>query len=354
MTGPRKILVLQTAFVGDVVLALPLVQVLRKLYPSSPVDFLAAPRASGLLENHPDVRKVHVFDKRGVDSGLLGIMSMARRIKHEKYDVVFVPHRSFRSALLARLSGISRRIGFDKSAGRYLFTSLITYDASVHEIERDLKLITALGVAWCGRELPSLYPDEEDRAQVRRFLVEHEVSDSDRLIAIAPGSVWNTKRWPKDRFVQLIQLFIHDDYEVVLVGGEADAGLCADIVRSVRMKEVYDAAGKMSLLQSAELIHRSKLLVTNDTAPMHMAVAVRTPVVAIFGPTVPSFGFTPYGDHDRVVETKGLSCRPCSIHGSAKCPIGTFECMLDIEARDVYSQAQGAIQEPAVNARRMT
>jgi len=77
-------------------------------------------------------------------------------------------------------------------------------------------------------------------------------------------------------------------------------------------------------------------------------------VVAIFGPTVPSFGFNPYGDHDRVVETKGLSCRPCSIHGSAKCPIGTFECMLDIEARDVYSQAQGAIQEPAVNARRMT
>ena len=352
MSVPRKILIVQTAFIGDVVLTLPLVQVLKRQFPNSAIDMVVSPRASGLLENHPDIRKVHIYDKRGSDSGIVGILAMMQRIRHERYDLAIVPHRSFRSALLVWLSRIPRRVSFNRSAGWFLYTSTVSYERSLHEVERNLRLLKAIGVTWRGRELPDLYPDEEDRVRVGKLLVEHEIGNAERLVAVAPGSAWNTKRWPKERYVRLIQLLIHEDYEIVLVGGQEDAGLCEEIVRDVRMKEVYSAAGKLTLLQSAELLRRAKVLITNDTAPMHIAVAMRTPVIAIFGPTVPEFGFAPYGDHDRIVQVKGLSCRPCSIHGTKTCPIGTFECMLDIDVLQVYEHVRDLLHTPGVGARR--
>jgi heptosyltransferase-2 len=161
-----------------------------------------------------------------------------------------------------------------------------------------------------------------------------------QLVAIAPGTIWNTKRWLKERYAELAARLADERYEVMLIGGEEDEALCREIKELSGSSRVYSTAGALSTLQSAELLRRCKLLITNDSAPLHFAVAVGTPVVAIFGATVPEFGFAPYGKHDTVVETLGLPCRPCSIHGGRECPIKTFECMNAITVEKVYRRVE--------------
>jgi heptosyltransferase II len=341
----KKILVVQTAFLGDVVLALPLVQVLKEKIPAAVIDMLVIPRTSELLRNHPDINEILLFDKRGKDAGLKGLFRQARKLRERTYDIAFVPHRSLRSAAVVALARIPHRIGFQKNAGRFLFNSLVHYVQSCHEIERNLSLLGSIGITIDGKKYPRLYPSGEDKKIVDDFLSSHSKYDTKMLIAVAPGTVWNTKRWLEDRFIELVRKLAAVGFYVVLIGGNEDAEICKQIVKSVSSAQTFSAAGKLTLLQSTELIHRSRVLVCNDSAPMHLAVAVETPVVAIFGATVPEFGFAPYGRHDIVVETKGLSCRPCSIHGGDKCPITTFDCMKNISAETVYSKVLQVLEQ---------
>jgi heptosyltransferase-2 len=160
------------------------------------------------------------------------------------------------------------------------------------------------------------------------------------MVAIAPGSVWNTKRWIQEHFVGLIKILVDEGYSIAVVGGAEDASLCQEIERATGNERVLNAAGRLMLLQSAELLRRCKVVVSNDSAPMHLAGAVGTPVVAIFGATVPQFGFGPTGALDEVVETLGLPCRPCSIHGGDACPIGTFVCMKQITPGQVLEKVR--------------
>ncbi len=333
MPDPRNILIVQTAFPGDVVLTLPLAQVLHRTYPNAGIDVVVIPRAAELLSHHPAVRNVIVYDKRGGDAGISGLRRMLTRLRGDSYDIAFVPHRSLRSALLVRLAGIKLRIGFHTSAGRMFLNRLVHYDKHSHEVQRNLALLRAVGVVHSEQVLPELHPSEEDRRRVDDFLA--SVHSGGRLIAMAPGTVWNTKRWLPDRFAELARRLSSADWEIVLLGGDEDVELCADVA-SAAAGRAYVAAGMLTLLQSAELLRRCAGLVCNDSAPMHLAVAVRTPVVAIFGATVPEFGFSPLGSSDIVIETKGLSCRPCSIHGGDECPIASFDCMYDISVERVY------------------
>jgi heptosyltransferase-2 len=335
MHAPSRVLVFHTAFIGDIVLTLPLVQWLRARMPRTHISFVAIPRAAEVLANHPAVDNVIVYDKKGRDAGLKGICTLAGKLRGEKFDAALVPHRSVRSAAICRLAGIPRRIGFSTSAGRFLFTDVVEYRKEAHEIARNLSLARPLGIGEPAGELPTLHPSRTDVEAVQELLssaqkLKHGF-DSARLIGVAPGSVWNTKRWPKENFVLLIRLLLQDGWCLALIGGNEDKQLCEQIHSAVEPRNrIINAAGKLTVLQSAELIHRCKVLVSNDSAPMHLAVGVRTPVVAIFGATVPAFGFAPCGKHDRVVETSGLACRPCSIHGGDVCPIKTFVCMKNI------------------------
>ena len=339
MKEPGNIVVIQTAFIGDAVLTLPLIQVVRKKYPGSKVDIVVVPRSKDLFVNHPDIREVIAFDKRGKDRGIGGLLRLAKHLQSRSYDLALVPHRSIRSAALALLAGIPRRIGFNKSVGRLLLTATATYRKERHEIDRNLALLEALSVGPVQRELPRLYPSETDRKKVDRLLIELEVGNPEKLVAMAPGTIWNTKRWPKERFASLAVNFDEAGLEVVLIGGTEDKVICNEIRTLSKSFLVHDASGTLTLLQSAELIRRCRLLVSNDSAPMHLATAVGTPVVAIFGATVPAFGFGPTGPFDTVVEIQGLKCRPCSIHGGEKCPIKTFDCMYDISHDRVFRNA---------------
>ena len=335
----ENILVIQTAFIGDAVLTLPLIQIIRKKLPASKVDIVVTPRSKALFANHPDIREAIAFDKRGKDRGLSGLLRLVSHLQSRSYDLAMVPHRSLRSAALAFLVGVPRRIGFNRSAGRFLMTGTARYRKDLHEIDRNLSLLDALAIGSWQRELPRLYPSEADRKKVDKLMIELEVGDPEKLVAIAPGTIWNTKRWPKEHFASLAVNLDDAGLETVLIGGEDDKSLCSEIRTLSGSSRVYDTSGALSLLQSVELIRRCKLLVCNDSAPMHFATAVGTPVLAIFGATVPSFGFGPTGPLDAVMEIQGLQCCPCSIHGGDKCPIKTFDCMNNISHDSVFRSA---------------
>jgi heptosyltransferase-2 len=340
MTPPRNILVFQTAFIGDVVLTLPLLQVLREQFPDASITALTTPTAAGLLGGHPAVTRSIEYDKRGKLRGPGGMATMITMLRKEKFDTALIPHRSLRSALVCRAADIPVRIGFKTALGRRLMTKTVPYIAADHEIVRNLSLAKPLGVHPDNRPLPRLYPSETDRQAVNDVLGKEKGGEKKgrKVIAIAPGSVWNTKRWPEENYIELVRLLTKEGCAIILVGGEADRELSGRIVSAPGISSVIDATGKLSLLQSAELLGRCAALVSNDSAPMHLAVAMRTPVVAIFGATVPSFGFAPMGRLDRIVETNGLRCRPCGKHGGKRCPVGTFECMQAISSVRVRNE----------------
>ncbi len=343
MHKPEKVLVVQTAFLGDVILTLPLIQSIKSSFPDSLIDVLVIPGTAEILGNHPSVRAAIAFDKRGADSGLGGFLRQARGLRQAGYDMAMIPHRSLRSAALARCAGIPRRIGFDSSAGCFLLTDQIAYDPSSHEINRNLSLLQALGIKSSGQKFPELYPSVADRETVDGFLAARAAGPGDNLIGIAPGTAWNTKRWPPDRFADLALKLLAEDWQIVVLGGGGDERLLSRYFPPGKGSPVIDATGKLTILQSAELIGRCRALVCNDSAPMHLAAAVRTPVVALFGATVPAFGFGPLGPRDIVLETRGLSCRPCSNHGGKRCPIESFVCMLNITPDQVVEAVNRAV-----------
>lgn len=320
-------LVVQTAFLGDVVLTTPLLGVLAARH--GPVDVVTTPGAAPLLETHPAVRRVIAYDKNGADRGLGALWRLARRLRAERYEIAYLPHRSLRSAALVRLAGIPRRIGFD-NGWPSLYTEARHHPHAGHAIDRLLALAGDLPSDT--PEAPTLVPTAADREAADRFLRAHGIAAP--FVAVAPGSIWGTKRWP---YYAELAASLANRAGVVVIGGSDDEALGEAIVAAVAAAggRAASACGEVSLRGAAALMARAVLLVTNDSAPLHLAAAVGTPIVAIFGPTIPAFGFAPRGPRDRVVELAGLACRPCSSHGPPVCPLGHHRCMKDLRVADV-------------------
>lgn len=326
----KRGLVIQTAFLGDVILALPMVQALKKTFPESQIDFLAIPETAGIVKTHPDISQVIVYDKHGKHSSIAAFLELRAGLKRRKYDVVLCPHRSMRSALLASGTGAGVRVGFDRSALRRSFTHLMPWKFGMHEVERNLSLLEPLGIE-VSREEPRLFPAGEDREAAEKFLSLNGVGSP--YAAVAPGTVWNTKRYPVESMREVVRGLLGNFDKVVLIGGKKDIDIVGDFANVD--PNVVSAVGELSFMSSAEIIRRASLLVANDSAPIHVASAFDVPTVAIFGPTVRDFGFFPYHRNSKVLEIEGLGCRPCSIHGGDYCPIATFECMRRITPEEV-------------------
>ena len=335
----KRILIIQTAFIGDVVLTIPLVKVLKEYQNDIEIDFLCIPETANLLNGNPMINEVIVYDKKGTDKGFTGLINIFKKIRKRKYDIVLSPHRSYRSALISFLSNSQNRISFDKSSLGFLYTQKVEYLKGVHEIIRNLKLLEPLGIQKTKIVKPDLFPGEVDKTTVDKLFKSHGINDRDRFIIVAPGSVWFTKRFPEEKFINLLNYFSEDDIKIVLIGSKSDYELCDRIINASNNKMIYNLAGELSLLQSTELIKRGKLIITNDSAPLHIANSVGTDGVAIFGATVTDFGFYPYGKNDVVFEINGLDCRPCGIHGGNKCPVKTFDCMLQVDEKEIYRTA---------------
>jgi len=305
-----------------------------------PVDVVTTPAAAPLIETHPAVRRVIPYDKKGRDRGLGGLVRLARALRAEQYECAYLPHRSLRTALAAWLARIPQRVGFD-DGWRSLYTDVRRRATQGHEIDR----VLALAGVTVHRIRPSLHVPLADRTATEGFLREHGIRE--RFVALAPGSIWGSKRWP--HYSELAER-LAGSVGIVVVGGPEDAGLAADITAAVARSggQAVSGCGRLTIRQSAEAIRRAAVLVTNDSAPLHFAQAVDTPTVAIFGSTVTSFGFGPRGPRDRVVQLDGLPCRPCSAHGPPSCPLGHHLCMKSLSVQDVLQ----AIEETGALRRR--
>jgi heptosyltransferase-2 len=317
----RATLVIQTAFLGDVVLTTPLLSALAERH--GPVDVVTTPAAAPLLETHPGVAAVIRYDKRAADRGLAGLWRVGARLRARRYARAYLPHRSWRSAALALLAGPAERIGFADSPAAATYTRRVPRPRRGHEVER------LLALAGPRAETPAvqLGLTADDRAAADAWLRERGVGEG--FVAMAPGSIWGTKRWPC--FAELAAAL---DAPVVIVGGRDDIALAESVVAAAPGR-AHSAAGLVGLRESAALIARAAVLVTNDSAPLHLATAVGTPIVAVFGPTVPAFGFGPRGARDAVVEHPSLACRPCSAHGPRVCPLGHHRCMRELSVEVV-------------------
>jgi heptosyltransferase II len=325
-------LVIQTSFLGDTVLTTPLITELAR---SGPVDVVTTPASASLLRNHPFVRSVIPYDKRGKDRGVVGFTRMAMGLRRFSYEHAYMAQGSVRSAALALAAGVGRRIGFATSAGRLLYTVKVEHREDLHHAGRLLSLALPPGEVASRDIRPRLYPGIPERYAVDRLLAFHEVvDDGPPLVALAPASVWATKRWPY--YAELAKL-LADRSRVVVLGSAEDRSL-AEEVRSAGGSGAFSATGALTLLGSAELIRRCSLVVTNDSAPQHLASAVGTPTITIFGPTVPQFGFGPLADGSITMGLDSLACRPCDRHGPRRCPLRHWKCMREIAPGDVAAR----------------
>ena len=334
----QKILVVQTAFIGDVVLATALLESLHQQYPQAAIDVVVRKGNEPLFNEHPFINELIVWDKK--QHKYLNWLSILKKIRAKKYDVFINLQRFAATGLWTVLSSANTTIGFDKNPFSFLFTHKVKHDVSaseVHEINRNHALISSLGVFPL--VMPKLYPTNSDYEKVK-------VYQAEKYITIAPASVWFTKQFPLTAWVSLINELKFEG-PIYILGGPTDKDLGDTIMDEVlklhsktsnnsitttASTKIINLSGALGFLASAALQQKAVLNYVNDSAPMHFCSAVNAPVVAIYCSTIPAFGFGPLSTNSFVVETQQkLSCRPCGLHGKKHCPLGHFNCAQSIE-----------------------
>ena len=385
----KQFLIIQTAFLGDAVLATSILEKLHAHYPDAAIDLVVRKGNDGLFTGHPFLRTLHVWDKRqGKTRALFKLIGTLRK---QRYDHVINAQRFFSTGLMTVLSGGKETIGYDKNPLSFLFSRKVKHQIPdpaelrkhpvksdaviIHEVDRLNDLIAHLTDG--SRPLPKLYPSVADRSIVEQAIrpqhsptgsssfktpagslaedpaaeillpqgpetetlreVEHQGPLRETLmgpyITIAPASVWFTKQWTAEKWIELIKV-LPADRSIFLIGAPGDIPLCERITKEAGRGEVL--AGKLSLLGTAALMEGAAMNYVNDSAPLHIASAMNAPVTAIFCSTVPAFGFGPLNANGRIVERlEPLYCRPCGLHGYKACPEGHFKCAWEIKIDQV-------------------
>ena len=324
----KKFLAIQTAFTGDVVLATAIPEKLHRFFPDAQIDFLVRKGNEGLLLDHPFLNKVLVWNKK--ENKNKNLFNLLKKIRKEKYDTVINLQRFASTGILTGFSGAKEKIGFNKNPFSFLFTKKVTHDISnkKHEVERNNELIQHFTDNSFTK--PHLYPSVADYNEIEKYTLQP-------YVCMMPASVWFTKQYPVEKWIDLINNF-PNTYTIFLLGGKEDVDLCKKIKEKSINNKVEILAGKLNFLSSVALMKNAVMNYTNDSAPLHFASAVDAPVTAIFCSTVPAFGFYPLSTKSFIVETKEiLTCRPCSLHGLKACPLGHFKCACTIETSQLLS-----------------
>ena len=317
--GKGRVLIAQTGFLGDVVLATALLAALADA--GYDVYALVRPEHVPLLQSDPIVRGVIADDKRGGRRGLLGALKTARELRAYEFAAVLSPHRSYRTAAMLAFAGIPCRVGFASSPLSWLFSERVAPSARSHQLERNLCLLEPLGIRNADVQMRLRMPARAARAASERL-----ASCARPLVGVAAGSAWSTKRWPARKFAQALrELSRHADFTAVFLGTSADR-FGANEIGSLWAGPQLNLAGHTDLPTLCAVIERLDLLIANDSAPVHIAGAYRVPTVVVFLATHPSFGFGPVAQPFRIAQVEELACRPCSPHGGRRCPLGHFQC----------------------------
>jgi heptosyltransferase-2 len=319
----KNILVIQTAFIGDVVLATSLIENLHQQFPKVKIDILVRKGNESLFQSHPFLNQVLVWDKK--NNKYQNWVGLLFKIRSSQYDLVLNAQRFAATGAWTAFSKAKIKIGFDKNPFSFLFTHSVVHQFSEkgqHEIDRNHQLLSSLFVTKVS--MPKLYPTASDELAVSSY-------QQTPYLCIAPASVWFTKQFSIEKWVDLINELPFKG-PIYLIGGPGDKLLCDQILQKINRKSVVNLAGRLSFLASAALQKKAVLNYVNDSAPMHFASAVNAPVVAVYCSTLPNFGFGPLSDRSFIVQTnEALACRPCGIHGKKQCPLKHFDCAKTIK-----------------------
>lgn len=323
----QKFLIIQTAFIGDVVLATAVAEKLHTFYPEAKIDFLLRRGNEALLKNHPFINRLYIWDKR--KSKRRNLIKIALEIRTQRYSHVINLHRFGTSGFITFLSGAKFKAGFDKNPFSFCYTHTVKHFISepysenpIHETDRNQMLVEPLTDARTA--LPRLYPNNEDFEKTADL-------KNQPYICIAPSSVWFTKQYPKEKWAALIQK-IPEDFFIYLIGGPGDKGFADEMIAAAKRKSILNLSGQLSFLESAALMKDAEMNYVNDSGPLHFASAVNAPVTAVFCSTVPAFGFGPLQENGKVVEIDyRLYCRPCGLHGKKACPERHFRCAMELK-----------------------
>jgi lipopolysaccharide heptosyltransferase II len=344
-------LVRSTNWIGDVVMISPALRALRRGFPEARLDVLARASVAGAYRHHPLVDEVVVEERRSGSrrhDGLLGVLRLARELRRRRYDLAVLLPKSMAAALAPALAGIPRRVGFATDRRGFLLTHPVALPAgseSLHHVEFFLEPARFLGCPDDDRSL--VFPlSEEDRLEAARFLEGHGMAGPERrerpLVALHPGASRKERAWPAQRFAELAAALVGDGARLVILGAEADRP-AADIVLRASPQHMLDAVGMGGIGAMAALVSQCDLFVGNDSGPMHVAAAVGTPTVSVFGPGVPH-KTAPYVPQERRREvTRAFPCAPCRQDFFAECdpaPSGVPWCLESVSVQEVMDAAR--------------
>ena len=324
-----KVLIIQTASLGDVVLATPLIEKLHHFFPQAQIDFLLKEGTEALLHHHPYLKHLIVWDKS--KKKYRNLQEIIAFVRKQKYDLVINTQRFASTGFLTIFSGAKETTGFRKNPFSLFFSHSVEHKISKrkdspHEIERNLKLIEKYSGPAVFK--PRLYPSQHDFAKVSQYKTR-------QYITLSPGSLWFTKAWPAEKWTDFVRQ-LDKDLMVYFLGSGKEKKEIEQIMQNSGHANSINLAGKLTLLESAALMRDALLNYTNDSAPMHLASAMNAPIAAIFCSTVPEFGFGPLSDKSYVIETREkLDCRPCGLHGKRACPKKNYLCAETIEVKQL-------------------
>ncbi|MBW7952609.1 MAG: glycosyltransferase family 9 protein [Chitinophagales bacterium] len=312
----NKILFIQTAFLGDVILATAAIAEAKRIFPNASIDVLVKKGNESLLQNNPSIHNIYIFNKS--NKKLSEIFRLTKIFKTNRYDIIFNFHRFGSSGIITLLSGATKKYGFKKNPFSWCYTKKFEHNIGngQHEVERNLQLLQEFGAATTAQ--PELYPSQENYEKVKSY-------KNQTYYCIAPASVWFTKQLPEHKWIELIQI-LGNEHCIYLLGAPNDVELCERLQINSKQNNIINLAGKLSLLESAVLMKDAKRNYVNDSGPLHIASAMNAPVTAFFCSTITDFGFGPLSNDKQVLEVKNLECRPCGLHGYKACPLGHFKC----------------------------
>ncbi len=331
MKDLRKILIIQTASLGDVILATPLIEKLHAYYPKARIDFLLKNGSEALLRHHPYLKHVMVWDKS--EKKYERLWELLLLIREQHYDLVVNVQRFASSGFLTVFSGARLTTGFNKNPFSLFFRNRVKHriqkqEGGPHEIERNLKLIKFITDDKVFK--PKLYPSQHDFARMSQYKTK-------KYITLSPASLWFTKQYPEEKWIEFVSS-LERELVVYFLGSANDKQKIDRIIKMSNHDNSLNMAGKLSLLESAALMRDAVMNFTNDSSPMHLASAMDAPVAAVFCSTVPAFGFGPLSGNSTIIETQEyLACRPCGLHGHQKCPKTHFKCALNIETKQLLA-----------------
>jgi heptosyltransferase-2 len=338
----KKILIIRLSAIGDILLTTPVIRVLKNSFPGIKIDFLVKEKFAPLIETN---RHLNEIVKLVPTNNKFDIGHLIQEIRSKEYDGLVDLQSNFRSYLLYIFSNIDSKVRFKHHRLERFF--LVHFGWNLYnEIKpvpfRYLNAISSWGMEDDGLGLELNIDKEADRSISIRFR-DNKLDEQKSLIVLAPGASRSTKRWPAYRFGEIGKYFSQKNAQIALVGGKFDIDVCKEVVKNMD-DNVWDFSGQLSLQETAAVVKRADLLITNDTGVMHIGAATGRRIVAIFGPTTNHLGFMPFRTSSVVVE-KELNCRPCSFHGTDRCPKGHFRCMQEIISNDVIRAAEDIIRK---------